>query len=131
MPAVTSAATGVQYDPYTPYEPGCNDARRASALASPPTSPLPAPPPAPPPPPDGSMRIGAQLERLVARDGLNFRVMLVGKSGLGKSTFKRALFRPFVPEAQVAEDERQSGTPLRRKTGSIVRVLSAQDGDAA
>jgi len=41
-----------------------------------------------------SLGLTAQLEAEWRRAGLSFRVMLVGESGLGKSTFTRALFRP-------------------------------------
>ena len=45
-----------------------------------------------------SLHLGAQLATEWQRSGITFRIMLVGESGLGKSTFTRALLRPFVPE---------------------------------
>ena len=45
-----------------------------------------------------SLQLSAQLNAEWQRSGINFRIMLVGESGLGKTTFTRALLRPFVPD---------------------------------
>jgi septin family protein len=44
-----------------------------------------------------SLRITSQLQSEWQDSGLSFRIMLVGESGQGKSTFTRALLRPYVP----------------------------------
>ena len=41
-----------------------------------------------------SLRITSQLQSEWQDSGLSFRIMLVGESGQGKSTFTRALLRP-------------------------------------
>ena len=42
-----------------------------------------------------SLQLSAQLNAEWQRSGINFRIMLVGESGLGKTTFTRALLLPL------------------------------------
>lgn len=70
-----------------------------------------------------SLGLTAQLEAEWRRAGLSFRVMLVGESGLGKSTFTRALFRPYVPDAELSAGDADSREPLRARTAEIREVV--------
>lgn len=78
-----------------------------------------------------SLGLGDQLTREWRRAGINFRVMLVGESGLGKTTFTRALLRPYVPEhlldrGQLAEG---LGEPVRARTVGIQEITHPVEND--
>uniref|UniRef100_A0A7S0KYJ2 Septin-type G domain-containing protein n=1 Tax=Coccolithus braarudii TaxID=221442 RepID=A0A7S0KYJ2_9EUKA len=79
--------------------------------------------------PKKSMCLTAQLQSEWQRSGINFRVMLVGESGLGKTTFTRALFRPYVSEEQMAEGERLSRDPIRARTTKINEIVHDLEND--
>ena len=76
-----------------------------------------------------SLGLTAQLEAEWRRAGLSFRVMLVGESGLGKSTFTRALFRPYVPDAELSAGDADSRVPLRARTAEIREVVFTVEND--
>lgn len=79
-----------------------------------------------------SLDITSQLKAEWQRSGINFRVMLVGESGLGKSTFTRALFRPYVPEQQLADGEhlaQQARDPIRGRTNEITEIVHQIEND--
>ena len=61
--------------------------------------------------------------------GLNFRIMLVGESGLGKTTFTRALLRPYVPDHVLDEHQGSAGEPVRARTTSINEMSFKVDND--
>lgn len=75
-----------------------------------------------------SLHLSAQLNAEWQRAGFNFRVMLVGESGLGKSTFTRALLRPYVPEHLLDESQGQ-GETLRSRTTEITEINHKIDND--
>ena len=56
-----------------------------------------------------SLYLTEQLNHEYRRAGITFRIMLIGESGLGKSTFTRALLRPYVPEHMLDEP---AGSPV-------------------
>ena len=66
-----------------------------------------------------SLQLSAQLNQEWQRSGINFRIMLVGESGLGKSTFTRALLRPYVPEVL---DACLHGPPMPELTHACAHV---------
>eukprot|EP00967_Tisochrysis_lutea_P023502 scaffold26942_cov27-Tisochrysis_lutea.AAC.1 len=76
-----------------------------------------------------SLGLTAQLESEWRRSGVSFRVMLVGESGLGKSTFTRALYRPYVPDAELSAGDSDSREPLRSRTASIREVVFTVEND--
>lgn len=55
--------------------------------------------------------------------------MLVGESGLGKSTFTRALFRPYVPDAELSAGDTDSRDPIRARTTAIREVVYTVEND--
>lgn len=66
-----------------------------------------------------SLRLADQLNSEWRSTGLNFRIMLVGESGLGKTTFTRALLRPYVPDHELDQATSHDGSldgPLRART---------------
>lgn len=79
-----------------------------------------------------SLDITSQLKAEWQRSGINFRVMLVGESGLGKSTFTRALLRPYVPEEQLVEGEQlaqEARDPIRGRTDEITETIHQIEND--
>jgi len=76
-----------------------------------------------------SLGLTAQLEAEWRRAGLSFRVMLVGESGLGKSTFTRALFRPFVPDNELSANDAGAKEALRARTTEIREVVFTVEND--
>lgn len=74
-----------------------------------------------------SLHLSAQLNSEWQRSGINFRIMLVGESGLGKSTFTRALLRPYVPDDLLHGDSHP--TTLRGRTTEITEIVHKVDND--
>lgn len=73
-----------------------------------------------------SLNIADQLNAEVRSSGLTFRIMLVGESGLGKSTFTRALLRPFVPENLLDAAPLE---PIRTRTEEIQEIVHKVEND--
>ena len=77
-----------------------------------------------------SLHLSAQLNSEWQRSGINFRIMLVGESGLGKSTFTRALLRPYVPDHLLdAATSIGAGKTLRGRTTEITEINHNVDND--
>ena len=78
-----------------------------------------------------SLSLGEQLNREWRRAGINFRVMLVGESGLGKTTFTRALLRPYVPEHLLDQGTLSSdlNEPVRGRTVGIQEIVHSVEND--
>jgi len=74
-----------------------------------------------------SLHLSQQLNNEWQRSGINFRIMLVGESGLGKSTFTRALLRPYVPDDMLHGDSHP--TTLRGRTTEITEIVHKVDND--
>ena len=66
-----------------------------------------------------SLSLAEQLNREWRSTGLNFRIMLVGESGLGKTTFTRALLRPYVPKHLLDQRMQSSDSPVLSRTVGI------------
>ena len=75
-----------------------------------------------------TLQLSAQLNQEWQRTGINFRIMLVGESGLGKSTFTRALLRPYVPE-HILDDGGMHSEPLRARTTEINEIVYRVEND--
>ncbi|KAL1512073.1 hypothetical protein AB1Y20_005346 [Prymnesium parvum] len=77
-----------------------------------------------------SLFITSQLQSEWMRAGISFKVMLVGESGLGKTTFTRALLRPYVPEHLLDEppDSVDAG-PVRSRTAEITETVHKVEND--
>ena len=78
-----------------------------------------------------SLGLGEQLNREWRRAGINFRVMLVGESGLGKTTFTRALLRPYVPEHLLDQGTlaEKLSEPVRGRTVGIQEIVHSVEND--
>ena len=77
-----------------------------------------------------SLFITSQLQSEWQRAGINFRVMLVGESGLGKTTFTRALLRPYVPEHILDEPaDAACDGPIRARTTEITETTHKVEND--
>ena len=78
-----------------------------------------------------SLGLGEQLQKEWRRAGINFRVMLVGESGLGKTTFTRALLRPYVPEHKLdlACSKQDLSDPVRARTVGIQEIKHSVEND--
>lgn len=78
-----------------------------------------------------SLRLTDQLNSEWRSTGLNFRIMLVGESGLGKTTFTRALLRPYVPDHLLDEPHKDGPLdgPLRSRTVDINEMTFKIDND--
>ena len=71
-----------------------------------------------------SLFITSQLQHEWKRSGLSFKVMIVGESGLGKTTFTRALLRPYVPEHLLDDTPNAVDTgPIRSCTTEITESV--------
>ena len=77
-----------------------------------------------------SLFLTTQLQSEWQRAGVSFRVMLVGESGLGKTTFTRALLRPYVPEHLLDDgpDVVAEG-PVRARTLEITETVHKVEND--
>jgi len=75
-----------------------------------------------------SLQLSAQLNAEWQRSGINFRIMLVGESGLGKTTFTRALLRPFVPDDMLHGAAYVPAT-LTARTTEIKEIVHKVDND--
>lgn len=78
-----------------------------------------------------SLGLGEQLQKEWRRAGINFRVMLVGESGLGKTTFTRALLRPYVPEHLLDQGtlNQNLSEPVRGRTVGIQEIVHSVQND--
>jgi septin family protein len=83
-----------------------------------------------------SLNLKEQIQAELARNGISFNIILVGESGLGKSTCIRALFRPFVDRPGHPED--RPSTPawlapchdeIRPRTLTIVEYGMSVESD--
>lgn len=70
-----------------------------------------------------SLFITSQLQSEWKRNGISFKVMLVGESGLGKTTFTRALLRPYVPEHLLDGPDSVDAGPVRARTPHIIETV--------
>ena len=73
-----------------------------------------------------SLRITSQLQSEWQDSGLSFRIMLVGESGQGKSTFTRALLRPYVPDHLLHKGNPE---PLCARTTEITEIVHRVDNE--
>ena len=73
-----------------------------------------------------SLRITSQLQSEWQDSGLSFRIMLVGESGQGKSTFTRALLRPYVPDHLL---HKGTPEPLCARTTEITEIVHRVDNE--
>ena len=69
-----------------------------------------------------SLYLTEQLNHEYRRAGITFRIMLIGESGLGKSTFTRALLRPYVPEHMLDEPAGSVATDALRDASVGTRM---------
>ena len=77
-----------------------------------------------------SLYLTEQLNHEYRRAGITFRIMLIGESGLGKSTFTRALLRPYVPEHMLDEPAGSVATDaLRERTTEITEIVHKVEND--
>ena len=78
-----------------------------------------------------SLRLTDQLNSEWRRAGINFRIMLVGESGLGKTTFTRALLRPYVPEHLLDQGSlsQNLGEPVRARTVGMQEITHEVEND--
>ena len=76
-----------------------------------------------------SLSLAEQLNREWRSTGLNFRIMLVGESGLGKTTFTRALLRPYVPEHLLDQRMQSSDGPVLSRTVGIQEITHSVEND--
>ena len=75
-----------------------------------------------------SLNLTEQISWEWQRSGINFRIMLIGESGLGKTTFTRALLRPYVPE-HLLDDPGGKREPVRARTTEITEVTHQVEND--
>ena len=73
-----------------------------------------------------SLRITSQLQSEWQDSGLSFRIMLVGESGQGKSTFTRALLRPYVPDHLLHKGNPEA---LCARTTEITEIVHRVDNE--
>jgi len=73
-----------------------------------------------------SLRITSQLQSEWQSSVLSFRIMLVGESGLGKSTFTRALLRPYVPDHML---HTANPEPICARTVEITEIVHRVDNE--
>lgn len=76
-----------------------------------------------------SLFLTTQLQSEWQRAGISFRVMLVGESGLGKTTFTRALLRPYVPEHLLDAETEAGDGPVRARTVEITETVHKVEND--
>ena len=73
-----------------------------------------------------SLHITSQLQSEWKDSGLSFRIMLVGESGQGKSTFTRALLRPYVPDHLLHKGNPEA---LCARTTEITEIVHRVDNE--
>lgn len=77
-----------------------------------------------------SLCLSDQLTGELRRSGVNFRIMLVGESGLGKTTFTRALLRPYVPDHLLDQPaDAVANEPVRPRTVEIHEIVHRVEND--